>query len=177
VCSSDLILDRDPVLVGFGTGGASAGLAKALRQRFETLLPDTVGALADQLLAVRPEIKRKWPEGAERRRMIDAALSQGGALDPFALIAGNAVDAWLSGSAVEKISGVYEIRLRSNDPEDLTLKEARLLGSADIIYASENVPEAILNRARADAHRIIGDKVDDLPPDNVIIILQAASGD
>ena len=33
------VLDRDPVLIAIGTGGASAGLAKALRLRLEQILP------------------------------------------------------------------------------------------------------------------------------------------
>jgi uroporphyrin-III C-methyltransferase/precorrin-2 dehydrogenase/sirohydrochlorin ferrochelatase len=37
------IIDRDPVLIAIGTGGASAGLAKALRQRLEQLLPPASG--------------------------------------------------------------------------------------------------------------------------------------
>jgi siroheme synthase (precorrin-2 oxidase/ferrochelatase) len=37
------ILDRSPVLVAVGTGGASAGLAKALRLRLEQLLPPGLG--------------------------------------------------------------------------------------------------------------------------------------
>lgn len=167
------ILDRDPVLIAFGTGGASAGLAKALRQRFETLLPETVGGLAEQLLEARSAIKVKWSEGAERRRMIDAALADCGVLDPFSATEEDAVAIWLSGKTAVKATGIYEINLRSDDPEDLTLREARLLGSADMIYASKNVPEPILNRARADANRIIGDMVDDLPPDNVVILLRA----
>ena len=38
------ILDRDPVLIAIGTGGASAGLAKHLRLRLERLLPGSLGA-------------------------------------------------------------------------------------------------------------------------------------
>ena len=45
------IIDRDPVLIAIGTGGASAGLAAALRQRFEAMLPAGVGRLADALHA------------------------------------------------------------------------------------------------------------------------------
>jgi uroporphyrin-III C-methyltransferase / precorrin-2 dehydrogenase / sirohydrochlorin ferrochelatase len=47
------ILDRDPVLIAIGTGGASAGLAKALRQRLEALLPQSLGALAQALSGAR----------------------------------------------------------------------------------------------------------------------------
>ena len=38
------IIERDPVMIAIGTGGASAGLAKALRQRLEALLPPGLGA-------------------------------------------------------------------------------------------------------------------------------------
>ncbi|MBR2174980.1 bifunctional precorrin-2 dehydrogenase/sirohydrochlorin ferrochelatase, partial [Sphingopyxis sp.] len=40
------IVDRAPVTIAIGTGGASAGLAKAVRQRIEALLPARLGALA-----------------------------------------------------------------------------------------------------------------------------------
>lgn len=69
------IIDRDPVLLAIGTGGASAGLAKALRQRLEGLLPARLGDLARALDAAREAIRARWPAGPERRRAIDAALS------------------------------------------------------------------------------------------------------
>ena len=47
------IIDRAPVLIAVGTGGASAGLAKALRLRLERLLPQGLGALAEALYAAR----------------------------------------------------------------------------------------------------------------------------
>src|SRR3546814_706678 len=37
------IVDRDPVIIAIGTGGASAGLAKIIRQRFEQILPSGLG--------------------------------------------------------------------------------------------------------------------------------------
>ncbi|HWW58710.1 MAG TPA: bifunctional precorrin-2 dehydrogenase/sirohydrochlorin ferrochelatase, partial [Sphingopyxis sp.] len=45
------IVDRAPVTIAIGTGGASAGLAKAVRQRIEALLPSRLGALASALHA------------------------------------------------------------------------------------------------------------------------------
>jgi uroporphyrin-III C-methyltransferase/precorrin-2 dehydrogenase/sirohydrochlorin ferrochelatase len=47
------------------------------------------------------------------------------------------------------------IALRSADPDDLTIREARLLGQADRIYHAADMPAAILDRARADAARIM----------------------
>ena len=47
------IVDRAPVLVAVSTGGASAGLAKAMRLRLEAVLPPSLGALAKALGAAR----------------------------------------------------------------------------------------------------------------------------
>ncbi len=147
------IVDRDPVLIAIGTGGASAGLAKAVRQRLEQILPARLGQLASGLFAARDRIKRLWPEGADRRRAIDAALNPGGALDPFTDQNAEAVDLWLTDPAAGNPTGLIELKLQSADPDDLTIKQARLLGQADAIYAENGVPEAILTRARADAER------------------------
>lgn len=149
------IVDRAPVLIAIGTGGASAGLAKALRQRIEALLPARLGALAKALFAARDAIRARWPDPAARRRALDTALGEGGPLDP---LAEGDVAAWLSqGAAKSSAEGLIPIRLRSPDPDDLTLREARLMGRADRIYHRPDIPAAILDRARADARRIACD--------------------
>ncbi|MEO8374264.1 MAG: NAD(P)-dependent oxidoreductase [Sphingomonas bacterium] len=148
------IIDRDPVLIAIGTGGASAGLAAALRQRLETLLPASLGGLAAALDQARAAIRARLPAIDDRRRALGTALAPGGALDPLQAGA-DAVPAWLAGVG-EAGSEVVTIHLRSPDPDDLTLREARLLGLADRIYVGAGVPPAILDRARADAVRIPG---------------------
>lgn len=148
------ILDRSPVLLAIGTGGASAGLAKALRLRLETLLPPSLGALASALGQARAALRQRWPDAGERRRALDAALAQGRALDPLGEGSAGRVDGWLAGAETGP-DGVVVIHLRSVDPEDLTLREARLLGSADVLAHEAGVPDAILDRARADAARLV----------------------
>lgn len=145
------IVDRDPVLIAIGTGGVSAGLAKALRQRLERLLPATLGDLARGLHAARSRIRELWPDAADRRRAIDAAL-EGGALDP--LSGGTDVGSWLDQPATAIEQGLIGLTLASADADDLTLRQARLLGQADRIYHRPDVPAALLDRARADAARI-----------------------
>jgi uroporphyrin-III C-methyltransferase/precorrin-2 dehydrogenase/sirohydrochlorin ferrochelatase len=147
------ILDRSPVLLAIGTGGASAGLAKALRLRLEGIVPQSLGLLAERLAAARQRLRARWPDASERRRALDAALDRSGPLDPMAEHGEVAVDAWLEGAEQGAPSGIAEIILRSPDPDDLTLREARLLGSADLILHEPGVPAAILERARADAPR------------------------
>ena len=147
------VLERGPVLVAVSTGGASAGLAKALRLRLETLLPASLGALAEALATARGAIRARWPDAAARRGAIDAALVQGGALDPLGRHADDAIDRWLETGSDPPAERTVEIALRSADPDDLTLREARLLGTADVIRHAADVPPAILIRARADAER------------------------
>lgn len=148
------IVDRDPVLVAIGTGGASAGLAKALRQRIEALLPAGLGTLADRLHAARDRIRTRFPDAAARRRAIDAALDPGGPLDPLARHDVD-IDDWLA-AAHEHRPQIIRIRLRSADPDDLTIREARALAQADTVHLLGDVPAAIRHRIRADARQLHG---------------------
>lgn len=148
------ILDRNPLLVAIGTGGASAGLAKHVRLRLERVLPATLGPLANALEAARPALRKRFPEGPDRRRAVDAALTEGGALDPFEPSSFQRVEAWISNAAEGRKASVFDLTLTSADPEDLTLKQARLLGEADLVLLDGPVPPAILARARADAARL-----------------------
>ena len=134
------ILDRDPLLIAIGTGGASAGLAKHVRLRLEAILPQTLGALAGALAEGRDRLRAALPDGDARRRAVDAALRRGGMLDPLEDASAGRVTGWLANPAAD-------------DPEDLTLRQARWLGEADAIYHEASIPSAILARARADAER------------------------
>ncbi|MCT2558600.1 siroheme synthase [Tsuneonella sp. YG55] len=147
------ILDRDPVLVAVGTAGASAGLAKQLRLRLEGLLPPSLGKLAAGLYAARDALRQRFPDGAVRRRALDAALTAGGPLDPLRADAAEGIDAWLGSPGDAFDVEPVAIVLTSDDPDDLTLRQARWLGEADTVLHDADVPQAILDRARADAVR------------------------
>lgn len=148
------ILDRSPVLVAVGSGGASAGLAKALRLRLESLLPQGLGRLAEGLRMARPQLRERLPDNSERRRALDSALAEGGALDPLDEASAGRLDTWIGGNLTRHPLSLVEITLTSDDPDDLTLRQARLLGSADTIAYETGVSASILARARADASRI-----------------------
>lgn len=147
------ILDRDPLLIAIGTGGASAGLAKHVRLRLERVLPETLGLLAKALEVARPVLRRRLSEGADRRRAVDAALREGGPLDPLDAQSFQRVEAWAEGTDAPVSGAVFAVILTSADPEELTLRQARLLGEADVLLLDGDVPAAILARARADADR------------------------
>ena len=170
------IVDRAPVTIAIGTGGASAGLAKAVRQRIEALLPARLGVLASALHAARAAMKARWPAASDRRRAIDAALAPGGALDPLDGGAAERVGDWLAAAAPDQPSRLEVIRLLSTDPDDLTLRAARLLGEADHIFHPPYAPAAILDRARADAVRHIAAAPPADPPPGLSLWIDPRDG-
>lgn len=163
------LIDRDPVLIAVGTGGASAGLAKAVRLRLDRLIPARLGALAEALQNAREKLRQRWPNPRERRGAIDAALEAGGALDPFSENSADAVEAWLTGAEAPRFRHEV-ITLSSDDPDDLTLREARLLGQADALELACEVSAAILARARADAARLPAGNA--LPDSGLVVTLR-----
>lgn len=165
------IIDREPVLVAIGTSGASAGLAKALRIAIEMMLPTTLGRLAQALADARDRIRTRWPDAGDRRHAIDKALSPGGLLDPFSDADSATVAHWLNDAEDGPVSVTERIALRSADPDDLTLRDARLLGRADRIVHHPGIPDAILDRARADAVRISAIALPDDPLPGLTLML------
>ncbi len=147
------VLDRDPVLIAVSTGGASAGLAKMLRLRLDQLLPQSLGRLASGLSRLRGAMRQRWSDADERRHALDAALAAGGLLDPFDQASADNIENWIEKGGADPVQTV-EIVLTSDDPDDLTLRQARWLGSADAILADDTVPDAVLARSRADALRL-----------------------
>ncbi|WP_028055804.1 siroheme synthase [Sphingobium bisphenolivorans] len=168
------IVDREPVLIAIGTGGASAGLAKALRQRIEALLPARLGALASALHDARGVIRTRWPDAAARRRAIDGGLAAGGLIDPLSGKSADAVPRWLAEQQEGTANRLEIIRLASVDPDELTLRAARLLGEADRVYHAPDVPAAILDRARADAVRLDMTAMPDEPGEGLSLWLEMA---
>lgn len=148
------VLDRDPVLVAVSTGGASAGLAKHLRLRLEALIPETIGQLAGRLSQMREALRARFPDSAARRQALDQALAEGGALDVLEPHSHKQVEDWLRGGSAKLSATTEEFTLDSDDPDELTLRQARLLGMADTVLHDPYIPEAILVRARADARRV-----------------------
>lgn len=158
------LLERDPVLIAVGTSGASAGLAKQLRLRLEAILPPSLGALASALDAARKKLRERFPDPAQRRRALDTALAERGPLDPLGAPGALAVERWLAGDLTAGRTERFVIVLGSDDPDDLTLRQARALGIADVLLIEPGVPEVIVARARADARRFPLPFTGEMPP-------------
>ena len=107
-------------------------------------------------------MRARWPDGAKRRRALAAGLAAGGPIDPLGDYPN--IQRWLNNSAETDAAALRIISLYSVDPDDLTLRDARALAQADRLYHPADAPPAILDRARADADRIMGTAPAALPP-------------
>ncbi len=163
------VVDRSPVLVAIGTGGASASLAKALKERLELLLPRSLGPLA---LAIRAARAEAGTTAAERRAFWAARLAPGAPLDPLAEHPDPraAIAAGPAATAEARLHGLDLPR----DPEELTLRQLRLLQQADRIVCHAPLPPAVLALVRRDAARL--DAVPRPVPPGLTLLLRPAPG-
>ncbi|MBS0478187.1 MAG: siroheme synthase [Proteobacteria bacterium] len=165
------IVDRSPVIVAVGTGGVSAGLAAALRQRLEEVLPANLGAVAEEAHGFR----EKFPNCSERRQAISDLLdSRFNDSVRAELVEARASIARLPFDKLRANGSAICIALTSPDPDDLTLRQARTLAQADRILHAPNVPARILDRARADAPRIVSEEPQLDPGDGLTVYLEMA---
>jgi len=147
------IVERAPVTVAIGTGGAAPVLARRLRERIETLLPVAYGRLGEFMGRQRPKVKALPPEA--RRKLWEDFLDGPG---PERLFVGDE-----SAAAIELESllrgepprgEVYLVGAGPGDPDLLTFRALRLMQQADVVLYDRLVSPAILDLVRRDAERL-----------------------
>ena len=154
------ILDRSPVVLAVGTGGASASLAKALKERLEQWLPSGLGALAVAIRQSRETVAAVHEDVPARRAFWAGVLAPGAVLDPLAphedpLAA--IADALAGGPDPE--GRIDRITVGNGGADALTLRELRLLAQADLVVQAPGVPAEVLALIRRDAARQVGTDV------------------
>ncbi|MBT6246901.1 MAG: uroporphyrinogen-III C-methyltransferase [Gammaproteobacteria bacterium] len=145
------IIDRSPVLVSVGTGGASPVLARSIREMIEGYLPEGLGRLGQFLRETRPVLKKRFSDIQLRRKAVEKFM-----VGPGQELAQQgdyaAAERYLYDPEDGVISGeVYLVGAGPGDPDLLTLKALQLMQKADVILYDNLVSEAILSRARRDA--------------------------
>ncbi len=153
------IIDRSPLMIAVSSGGSAPMLARAVRERLETLVDESFGALARLLAGARQRIVARIPDAATRRRFYGEAL--GG--DVARLVragrdaeAGAALEAALQAEgAVQSPRGrVLLVGAGPGDPGLLTLRALRALQEADVVLHDGLVSEGVLALVRRDATRV-----------------------
>ncbi|HUG99892.1 MAG TPA: siroheme synthase CysG [Gammaproteobacteria bacterium] len=152
------IVDRSPLVVAVSSGGAAPVLARRLRQWLETVLPRSLGALAQLAGELRPRVKARLPAAA-RRTFWEAQF--GGEFARHALAGRDREARKAFHLGLEHMAAgpaprgrVSLVGAGPGDPSLLTLKALRRLGEADVVLHDRLVGGEILALARRDAELI-----------------------
>jgi len=150
------LIDRDEVVIAIATGGSAPILARDLRSRIEAVLPAGLTHVARLARELRETVIVSIPDFMARRRFWEKAF-RGQAAELAAT--GRPAEARrellrLLNIAAPEPGLVHIVGAGPGDPELLTLKALRVLQDADVIIHDRLVPDAILDRARRDAHRL-----------------------
>jgi len=150
------IVERDPLVIAIGSGGAAPLLARRVRERIERLLPTGLGRLALFAESLRARVAEALPAAPERLRFwegfFDGPLAEA-VLRGEEPAARQAVARQLAEGAPPPRGAVALVGTGPGDPDLLTLRALRLLQSADALVYDRSVTPAILDRGRRDAER------------------------
>ncbi len=159
------IVDRDPVTVAISTDGTSPTLARYIRTRIETMLPNATGALARFFGGKRPRVKATIDDVAARQQFWDDVLASSVPDDVYRGDLARAeagFDRLLAGGGVQ--TGLVSlVGAGPGDPDLLTLRALRTLQRAEVVLYDNLVSAGVLDLARRDAERIYVGKRRDFP--------------
>lgn len=148
------IVDRSPLVIAISSSGVAPVLARRLRERLESLLDQSLGALAGLAARYRSQIRERHRELGARRRFYDWLLDGpvGAALRHARPDeAETALRQALSQAETPTPGRVVLVGAGPGDPGLLTLKALRALNEADVILHDRLVSAEVLALARRDA--------------------------
>ncbi len=151
------IVDRSPLMISVSSNGAAPVLARQLRARLETLIPEGYGRLAAFMREGRALAKQQLIDTRTRRLFWESVLA--GPI-PQMIYAGQQDQAKaalidsMKGFAASAMGEVYLVGAGPGDPDLLTFKALRLMQQADVVVYDRLVSAPILDMCRRDAERI-----------------------
>ncbi|MBK8959940.1 MAG: uroporphyrinogen-III C-methyltransferase [Proteobacteria bacterium] len=153
------IVDRSPVVIAIGTGGNAPVLARMLRAKLESLIPQAYGELASLLGSLRERVRSAVPDGVARRRFWERTLDGPAAEMIFAGRRAEALASIERGLAAVDTERppegeVYLIGTGPGDPDLLTFRALRLMQNADVVVYDRLIGDTIVDLCRRDAERI-----------------------
>lgn len=151
------IVDRSPMIVAVSSSGVSPVLARLLRARLETLIPQGYGRLAQFAARYRSRVKQRISAGRSRRIFWEKVLQGGIAERVFAgqeAEANQAMEAALDVGAPPCQGEVYLVGAGPGDPDLLTFRALRLMQQSDVVFYDRLVSQEVLDLVRREAERI-----------------------
>jgi uroporphyrin-III C-methyltransferase/precorrin-2 dehydrogenase/sirohydrochlorin ferrochelatase len=126
------IVNRSPVIVSISTSGAAPVLAQAIRQRIESILPDSLGEWGALARRLRNRITHAIHDSGLRRTVWQrfARLAMGGT-GPMEHDESSLLASLLEVSAHRRKPFILQI---PRERDLMTLKNCRILMNADVVY-------------------------------------------
>ncbi|MCC7283025.1 MAG: hypothetical protein IT556_11625 [Acetobacteraceae bacterium] len=152
-CLMPAIIDRDPVTIAVGTGGAAPLLARLLRARIEAAVPPLFGRLAALVATFNGRLRQSLPDTRLRRRVLERIFTGPAAERVFAgeeAEAAAIIEAEIAAGA-DGGGAVHFVAAGPGDADLVTMRAQRLLGEADVVVHAPDIPSGVLALARRDA--------------------------
>lgn len=159
-CTFGSIVERGDLVVAISTGGNAPVFARNLREKFETLLPQSTKQLIDFSASIREKVMNSFSQFNKRRIFWELFF------DAFAVKKNitksnlTTLTNQLIKTLKNKHSGeVFLVGAGPGDPELLTLRALHLIQKADVCIYDNLVSKEILELVRRDAHMIYAGKL------------------
>jgi len=151
------IIDRSPLMVAVSSGGTSPVLARLLREKLESLLPQHLGQVARFAGQLRGRVKKQFASVGERRRFWEKLFVNDRLAQSLANQDEKAIAETTERLLSEPLDNRGEVVLVGAGPGDaglLTLKGLQQIQQADIVVYDRLVSDDIMNLVRRDADRV-----------------------
>ncbi len=153
------IVDRDPITIAIGSAGTAPVLARRLRERLETLLEPSLGALARFAERQRQRVRQHLPDASARRRFWERIFDGEVATllrDHRDAAATREFDRQLHADAraPAPTGRVTLVGAGTGDPGLLTMRALRAIQDADVVFHDRLISAEVLDLIRRDAERV-----------------------
>ncbi|WP_058910367.1 siroheme synthase CysG [Entomohabitans teleogrylli] len=151
------IIDRSPLMVAVSSGGTSPVLARLLREKLESVLPQHLGQVASYAGKLRQRVKSAFATIGERRRFwekffVNDRLAQSLANQDIAAV--ERITETLLSEPLDHRGEVVLVGAGPGDAGLLTLKGLQQIQQADVVVYDRLVSDEIMNLVRRDADRV-----------------------
>lgn len=140
------IVNRSPVIVSISTSGAAPVLAQTIRQRIESILPESLGAWGAVAKRIRNSITHAIHDSGLRRAVWQrfAGLAMGGTV-PMEHDESTLLASLLEVSVGRGEAAILEI---PHNRDLMTLRSCRILMNADVVYdySGSNFVKSLMRR-------------------------------
>ena len=159
-CTFGSIVERGDLVVAISTGGSAPVFARKLREKLETLLPQSTKQLIDFSSTIREKVIRSFSQFNKRRIFWELFFDNFATKKNITKSNLTKLSNQLIKSLRNKNSGeVFLVGAGPGDPELLTLRALHLIQKADVCIYDNLVSKDILELVRRDAHMIYAGKL------------------